>query len=319
MEVKLPNEIDNGRKRVSNSRNLLYKLSLFGDEYSSKEAHRNLPSNLDPNQKRKKLKENSSPGKKLTRTGTDLGEVQYDSFHIKIPANLVSIDYVIKSLKNHRRTQSINDINDLSISSPLSKSGDISRCTSERWIFDSIEKPVTSRKLPKYPLNFGKFSTDSGPKSSGTIHTKWRDGLPYFEFHLRGKAGEYLVAYPLKVNNLNNRGLDYIYLFHKGVSRKHGSNFVGVMEVSSTLVLNSGSCCNYVDTEFVLFSTDMRECDFCCTKNMRFMKKALETLRPNIPFGKSKSTRRGNFGESSVVDESSFIGFLSQECPSDFE
>ncbi|XP_078167109.1 uncharacterized protein LOC144561883 isoform X2 [Carex rostrata] len=316
MELNLLNEIDSGGKRFSNN-NLLHKLSEFG-EYSKK-AHCKIPLNFDPNQKRKKIKENSSPSKKLMQTGTDLAQVMYDSFRITIPADLVSIDHVIKSLKHHRRTQSINDINDFSISSPLSNSGYISRCTSERWIFDSIERPVPTKKLPKYPLNLGKFSMDSGPKSSGIIHTKWKDGLPYFEFHLRGKSGEYLVANPLKVDNLNNRGLDYIYLFHKWVSKKNGSNFVGMMEVSSSLVLNSGSCCSYVDTEFVLFSTDTRDSNFCCTKNTGFMKKAFEILRPNNPFSRTKSTRRGTFGESSVVDESSFTNFLSQEFPSNFE
>jgi Domain of unknown function (DUF3527) len=318
MEVKIPNEIDIDRKKVSNS-NLLYKLPDSGEYF--KEAQCNIPTNLGTNQKRKKFKENSSPNKKLTPRGTDLAEATYDSFHIKIPANLALIDYVIKSLKRHRKAQSINDINDLSISSPLSMPGDISRCASERCIFDSIEKPVTTRKLPKYPLHFGKILKDSGPESSGIILTKWKDGLPYFEFHLRGKAGEYLVANPLKVNNLNNKDLDFIYLFHKGESRKNGSNLVGMMEVSSSLVINLGSCCNYVDTEFVLLSTETRECDYSHgTKSMGFINKAFDILRPSNPFSKSKSTRRGgNFGESSVVDESSFIGFLCQEFPSDFE
>jgi Domain of unknown function (DUF3527) len=316
MEVKLPNEIDIGRKGVSNS-NLLYKLPDSG-EYL-KVAHCNIPSYFGTNQKRKKLVENSSPSKKLTPRGTDSTDAMYDSFHIKFPATLASIDYVIKSLARHRKTQSINDINDLSVSSPLSMSGNISRCTSERWNFDSIEKPVTTRKLPKYPLNFGKITKDSGPESSGVIHTKWKDGLPYFEFHLRGKAGEYLVANPLKVKNLNNRGLDFIYLFHKEPSRKNDSNILGMMEVSSSLILNSGSCCNYVDTEFVLFNAETRDCDLHCTERMGFINKAFEVLRLNNPFSKSKSTRRGNLGESSVVDESSFIGFLCQEFPSQFE
>ncbi|KAJ3706383.1 hypothetical protein LUZ61_010088 [Rhynchospora tenuis] len=317
MEV-IPNEIDYARKRVSNS-NPLYKLSESGEV--PKLVHFKLPSILDPNQKNpnsKKLYKNSIPTKNHTITGTNLAEGIYDSFHISFPANLVSIEYVMTSLKHHRKTQSINDLKDLLMGSPLSSSGDISRCTSERWNFDFLEKPVVPRKLPKYPLNFSKFSSESGSVSSGVIHTRWKDELPYFEFYLRGKGGEYFVANPLMVNNINSRGLDYIYLVYKGVPRKNYLNFVGMMEVSSSLILNPGRCC-YVDTEFVLFSIDPTGCDSCCSKNKGFMEKALDILRPSNPFSKSKSIRRGNFGESSVVDESSFTGFLSQQFPSEFE
>ncbi|KAJ3680013.1 hypothetical protein LUZ60_016291 [Juncus effusus] len=273
-----------------------------------------LKENQSPNSK--KPKEKSNVSNKLAAISTDFSEVLYESFHIKIPANLASIDYVMKSLSHHRRTRSINDLSNRFMNSSLSSySREIDRCTSERWVFESREKPMVSRKLAKYPSYFSKFSPELGSKSTGILSTKWKDGLLTFEFSI---GGEFYIATPIKMNNLSARGQDYIYLFHKGVFRKKGLEFVGMMKVSNSLVLNSNGC-NYVETEFVVFSNNP-QCEFSNPKNRGLIaKKALNILRPNYLFNNSKTVKRGKISESSVLDESVFVDYLSCDFPPNFE
>ncbi|WOL09947.1 hypothetical protein Cni_G18701 [Canna indica] len=94
--------------------------------------------------------------------------------------------------------------------------------------------------------------------NSALIQCIWESGKPYFLFAMN-KVDNLYTTSPHKIKSSVDKALDYIYVFHawKDKSKKPKNlvcnvpNFVGKMEVRSSVVLNSGRC-KYLETEFVL-------------------------------------------------------------------
>ncbi|XP_072955564.1 uncharacterized protein [Typha angustifolia] len=127
----------------------------------SKEIHTKLPIILDAKQNlySQKCTENySSPSKDSLPYSIVPAEVSYDSLRIfcrtssllKIPTNIMSLDFIIKNLRHHRKKQSIDNPGDFAFeSSPAARTGNVVTGPSGRWIFDSTEAAVEVRMPPK--------------------------------------------------------------------------------------------------------------------------------------------------------------------------
>ncbi|KAJ3682395.1 hypothetical protein LUZ60_014968 [Juncus effusus] len=208
-------------------------------------------------------------------------------------SDLALFEFIVKNLRNKRRTHSINDLDDFTPDNP-----------SKKLILDSVESFLKARNLPKNPKklsqlksvkkvgtkkNVSEFGTESCVNSSscnnnsisngtgtstGLLHRVWQNGNPNFEFSTEDPNGVY-VANLTKLKSKEKSESHLIYLFYEGGnSRKDvNSRFLGKMRVSGGNIPNQdGSSCK--ETEFVLYGS-----------NDDYLR---ETQNPNLQFVKNK-------------------------------
>ena len=170
----------------------------------------------------------------------------------------------------------------------------------------SSELNVSERKLVSCSSTNSTCSYISASSadsfSKGLLCCFWKGRTPYFVLSLDNDGGDIYVAYPQKVESSVDKALDYVYLFWSRNSRKHHTNasgFVGKMNVSSSLTLNS-DWSKLVETEFVLFGCredyfkEMESSSSTLSKSKGFSKKVADIFRSSRSF-KNKVLHK--FGE----------------------
>ncbi|KAF3457839.1 hypothetical protein FNV43_RR02499 [Rhamnella rubrinervis] len=133
-------------------------------------------------------------------------------------------------------------------------------------------------------------SSASATVTQGMLQCTWKGGNPHFVFSTDDQR-EIYVANLWKVESRDEKGLDYIYLFHSGKSgqksheiRDRDSHLVGKMKVSNSFTLCPNNS-NIMETEFVLFggnengAIEMPTSSHNLRKSKGLSKKVVEVFR----------------------------------------
>ncbi|CAK9139547.1 unnamed protein product [Ilex paraguariensis] len=147
--------------------------------------------------------------------------------------------------------------------------------------------------------------------SQGMLQYTWKDGFPHYSFSVDDQR-EFYVANLFKAESLDDKVVDYMYMFHSRADGKKvrdisedESYLVGKMRVSTSTTLCPNNS-EVIETQFVLFGSD----DSCVTE----MQTSSHTLRKNkgLPkkmvdvFKTSQSHMKrslSKFGGSNVIRE----------------
>lgn len=202
----------------------------------------------------------------------------------------------------------------------------------------SHTKPACSHEFTSAEKHFG---------SKALLQCNWKNGTPHFVFTVGDNFCEMYVANPHKIKSSVGKALDYIYLFHsvtgsRSEFRNWGGNvsdFVGKMQVSSSLIFNS-NLSKILETKFVLFaanndhSREVQNSASALMKKKGLSKKSLGIFRPgHSPKHKSAckdSEIRPQFGsfsgelclclhEVSNNNKSDLVNQLESNCTPDLE
>ncbi|KAB2009583.1 hypothetical protein ES319_D10G176600v1 [Gossypium barbadense] len=189
---------------------------------------------------------------------------------------------------------------------------------SETYILDDCK--YGSKTMHKRPVSMSStnstcsdqsFSLTSTTFSQGMLQCTWNGGIPYFVFLLDNQREVY-VANLAKDGVAQNKGLDYMYLFHSSKSshKEHGISdheFVGKMTVSTSFSICPQDS-KIMETEFVLFGgnkTSIREMQTSSNnhrKNKGLSEKVVEAFKSSHL---SKQSTLSRFRRSSSIMEDS--------------
>ncbi|MBA0600024.1 uncharacterized protein LOC105778126 isoform X1 [Gossypium raimondii] len=189
---------------------------------------------------------------------------------------------------------------------------------SETYILDDCK--YGSKTMHKRPVSMSStnstcsdqsFSLTSTTFSQGMLQCTWNGGIPYFVFLLDNQREVY-VANLAKDGAAQNKGLDYMYLFHSSKSshKEHGISdheFVGKMTASTSFSICPQDS-KIMETEFVLFGgnkTSIREMQTSSNnhrKNKGLSEKVVEAFKSSHL---SKQSTLSRFRRSSSIMEDS--------------
>lgn len=185
-------------------------------------------------------------------------------------------------------------------------------------------------------------SSASATVTQGMLQCTWKGGNPHFVFSTDDQTEVY-VANLWKVESRDEKGLDYIYLFHsgKGGQKNHeicdrDSHLVGKMKVSNSFTLCPNNS-KIMETQFVLFggnensAIEMATSSHNLRKSKGLSKKVVEVFRAShssklkttSKLSRSSATLEICSTESSLDtgDKLSSVGgpTLSEDQPPNFE
>ncbi|KAG4126478.1 hypothetical protein ERO13_D10G158800v2 [Gossypium hirsutum] len=182
----------------------------------------------------------------------------------------------------------------------------------EPWVVGSIMGSRSMANILKSPLleKSGTFNVNPSLNDVKRLCT-WNGGIPYFVFLLDNQREVY-VANLAKDGAAQNKGLDYMYLFHSSKSshKEHGISdheFVGKMTVSTSFSICPQDS-KIMETEFVLFGgnkTSIREMQTSSNnhrKNKGLSEKVVEAFKSSHL---SKQSTLSRFRRSSFIMEDS--------------
>ncbi|XP_016699546.1 uncharacterized protein [Gossypium hirsutum] len=184
--------------------------------------------------------------------------------------------------------------------------------SAEPWVVGSIMGSRSMANILKSPLleKSGTFNVNPSLNDVKRLCT-WNGGIPYFVFLLDNQREVY-VANLAKDGAAQNKGLDYMYLFHSSKSshKEHGISdheFVGKMTVSTSFSICPQDS-KIMETEFVLFGgnkTSIREMQTSSNnhrKNKGLSEKVVEAFKSSHL---SKQSTLSRFRRSSFIMEDS--------------
>nr|KJB72433.1 hypothetical protein B456_011G178400 [Gossypium raimondii] len=182
----------------------------------------------------------------------------------------------------------------------------------EPWVVGSIMGSRSMANILKSPLleKSGTFNVNPSLNDVKRLCT-WNGGIPYFVFLLDNQREVY-VANLAKDGAAQNKGLDYMYLFHSSKSshKEHGISdheFVGKMTASTSFSICPQDS-KIMETEFVLFGgnkTSIREMQTSSNnhrKNKGLSEKVVEAFKSSHL---SKQSTLSRFRRSSSIMEDS--------------
>ncbi|KAL5996909.1 hypothetical protein ACLOJK_007832 [Asimina triloba] len=203
-------------------------------------------------------------------------------------------------LHDMKCSESIKSHSLQSVSSPKKQISETIGRGREKYGPNRSNKMTISCTSSSSTSSYQSMPSTGSTASVGLLHCKWESGLPHFMFSL-DEQGEVYVANPYQVESLNNKGLDYVYLFHlrkdgkrnRGSSVSDASNLVGRMGVSNSLTVSSNNS-KVAETEFVLFGVDEDHPEELrsavnAPKSKKLAKKGVDAFRFNHS-SKQKST-----------------------------
>ncbi|XP_052477777.1 uncharacterized protein LOC105778126 isoform X3 [Gossypium raimondii] len=184
--------------------------------------------------------------------------------------------------------------------------------SAEPWVVGSIMGSRSMANILKSPLleKSGTFNVNPSLNDVKRLCT-WNGGIPYFVFLLDNQREVY-VANLAKDGAAQNKGLDYMYLFHSSKSshKEHGISdheFVGKMTASTSFSICPQDS-KIMETEFVLFGgnkTSIREMQTSSNnhrKNKGLSEKVVEAFKSSHL---SKQSTLSRFRRSSSIMEDS--------------
>lgn len=208
----------------------------------------------------------------------------------------------------------MNSPSGLSLPSPQKLNNDSPIVGKHKYRSGTALKSLISMSSTNSACSDQSSSSASATVTQGMLQCTWKGGNPHFVFSIDDQK-EIYVANLWKVDSRDEKGLDYIYLFHSGKrgQKSHeicdrDSHLVGKMKVSNSFTLCMHNS-KVMETEFVLFggnessAVEVPTTSHNLRKSKGLSKKVVEVFRTSQP-SKLKITSKFS-GSSGTLEKCS--------------